>query len=101
MVAVGSVELGEKRVRGPLSEAVGNVLAVTGVVWKGSVEVADNVRKVKVVRLRRQEVLVEEYGGCDMGGFFDDGRESSSEQGWGNVFFVRVGVRGDDVLCRL
>jgi len=41
MVAVGSVELSEKGVRGPFSEAVGNILAVTGVVWKGLVEVAD------------------------------------------------------------
>ena len=28
MVAIGHVELDEKRVRGPLSEAVGNILAV-------------------------------------------------------------------------
>jgi len=88
MVAVGSIELGEKGVQGPLSNAVGNILAVTGVVGKGSVEVADNVWKVKGVRLRRRKVLVEEYGGCNMGGFFNDGRESGSERGWGNVFFV-------------
>ena len=100
-MAVGSIELGEKRVRGPFSKAVGNVLVVTGVVWKCTVEVTDDVRKVKGVRLRRWEVLVEEYGGRDVGGFFGDGRESGSEQGWGNVFFVRVGVRGDDALCRL
>ena len=79
MVAVGSIKLGEKRVRGPLSKAVGNILAVTGVVWKCMVEVTDDVRKVKGVRLRRQEVLVEEYSGCDVGGFFGDGRESSRE----------------------
>jgi len=79
MMAVGSVKLGEKRVRGPLSMAVCDILAVTGVVWKCRVEVADDVRKVKGIRLRRWEILVEEYGGCDMGGFFNDGRESSSE----------------------
>jgi len=79
MVAVSSVELSEKGVRGPFSEAVGNILAVTGVVQKGSVEVADDVWKVKGVRLRRQKVLVEEYGGCNVGGFFNDGRESGSE----------------------
>jgi len=79
MVAVGSIKLGEKGVRGPLSKAVGNILAVTGVVGKGSVEVADNVRKVKGVRLWRWEVLVEEYSGCDMGGFFGDGGEGSGE----------------------
>jgi len=79
MVAVSSVELGEKGVRGPFSKAVGDILAVTGVVRKGSVKVADDVWKVKGVRLRRRKVLVEEYGGCDMGGFFNDGRESGSE----------------------
>jgi len=79
MVAVGSIKLGEKGVRGPLSKAVGNILVVTGVVGKGSVEVADDVRKVKGVRLWRWEVLVEEYSGCDVGGFFGDGREGSSE----------------------
>ena len=79
MVAVGSIKLGEKGVRGPLSKAVGNILVVTGVVWKCTVEVTDNVRKVKGVRLRRWEVLVEEYSGRDVGGFFGDGRESSSE----------------------
>ena len=81
MVAVGSIKLGEKGVRGPLSKAVGNVLVVIGVGWKCTVEVTDDVRKVKGVRLRRQEVLVEEYGGRDVGGFFSDGRESSSERG--------------------
>jgi len=70
------------------------------VVQKGSVKVADDVWKVKGIRLRRRKVLVEEYSGCDVGGFFNDRRESSSERGRGNVFFVRVGVRGDD-LCRL
>jgi len=79
MVAVGSIKLGEKGVQGPLSKAVGNILAVTGVVGKGSVEVADNVRKVKGVWLWRWEVLVEEYSGCDMGGFFGDGEEGSGE----------------------
>ena len=79
MVAVGSVKLGEKGVSGPLSEAVGNVLVVTGVVWKGVVKVADDVGKVKGIRLGRWKVLVEEYSSCNMGGFFDDGRESSSE----------------------
>jgi len=88
MVAVSSVELSEKGVRGPFSEAVGNILAVTGVVWKGSVKVADNIWKVEGVRLRRRKVLVEEYSGCNVGGFFNDGRESGSERGWGNVFFV-------------
>jgi len=88
MVAVGSIKLGEKGVRGPLSKAVGNILAVTGVVGKGSVEVADNVWKVKGVRLWRRKVLVEEYGGCNVGGFFNDGRESGSERERGNVFFV-------------
>ena len=101
MVAVGSIELGEKGVRGPLSKAVGNILAVTGVVGKGSVEVADDLWKVKGVRLRRRKVLVEEYGGCDVGGFFTDGRKSGSEGGRGNIFFVRVSIRGDDVFCRL
>jgi len=43
MVAVSSVELSEKGVRGPFSEAVGDILAVTGVVRKGSVKVADDV----------------------------------------------------------
>jgi len=52
---------------------------VTGVVWKGSVEVADDIWKMKGVRLRRWKVLVEEYGGCNVGGFFGDGRESNSE----------------------
>jgi len=56
--------------------------------WKCTVEVTDDVRKVKGVRLRRQEVLVEEYGGRNVGGFFGDGRESSSAQGRGDVFFV-------------
>ena len=83
MVAIGHVELGEKRVCGPLSEAVGNVLAVTGVVWKGAVEVADDVGEVKGVRLGRWKALVEEYDSCNMGGFFDDGRESSSKRGRG------------------
>jgi len=53
------------------------------VVGKCTVEVTDDVRKVKGVRLRRQEVLVEEYGGRDVGGFFSDRRESSSERGRG------------------
>jgi len=88
MVAVGSVELGEKGVCSPLSEAVSNLLVVTGVVWKGAVKVADDVGKVKGVRLGRRKVLVEEYSSCDVGGFFDDRRESSSERGRGNVFFI-------------
>jgi len=79
MVAVSSVKLDEKGVRGPFSKAVGDILAVAGVVQKGSVKVADDVWKVKGVRLRRQKVLVEEYSGCDVGGFFNDGRESGSE----------------------
>ena len=75
--------MSEKGVRGPFFEAVGNILAVTGVVWKGSVKVADDIWKMKGVRLWRQEVLVEEYGGRDVGGFFNYGRESSSERGRG------------------
>jgi len=98
MVAVGSIKLGEKRVQGPLSKAVGNVLAVTGVVWKCTVEVTDNFRKVKGVRLRRWEVLVEEYGGRDMGGFFSDGRESGSERGRG-MFSLFESV--SEVMMRL
>ena len=43
---------------------------------------------MKGIRLQRWEVLVEEYGGRDVGGFFNDGRECSSERGRGNVFFV-------------
>ena len=88
MVAVSSVKLSEKGVRGPFYEAVGNILAVTGVVRKGSVKVADDVWKVKGVRLQRWKVLVEEYGGYDVGGFFNDGRESSGERGQGDIFFV-------------
>jgi len=88
MVAVGSIELGEKGVRGPLSKAIGNILAVTGVVRKGLVEVADDVWKVEGIRLRRRKVLVEEYGGCNVGGFFNDGGKSGSERGRGNIFFV-------------
>jgi len=83
MVAVSSVKLSEKGVRHPFSEAVGNILEVTGVVWKGLVEVADNVGKVEGVRLQRRKVLVEEYGGRNVGGFFNDGRESGSERGRG------------------
>ena len=79
MVAVGCIELGEKGVRGPFSEAVGDVLAVAGVVWKGSVEVADDVWKVEGIRLRRRKILIEEYGSCDVGGFFSDGGESGCE----------------------
>ena len=79
MLAVGGIELGKKGVQGPFSEAIGNILAVTGVVRKGLVEVADDVWKVEGVRLRRRKVLVEEYGGCYVGGFFNDGRESGSE----------------------
>jgi len=101
MVAVGSIELGEKGVRGPFSEAVGNVLTVTGVVWKGTVEVANDVWKVECVRLRRRKVLIEEYGGCDVGGFFSDGGESGCERGRGDVFLVGICVRGGDALCRL
>jgi len=101
IVAVGSIKLGEKGVRGPFSEAVGNILAVTGVVWKGLVKVADDVWKVKGIRLRRWKVLVEEYGGCDVGGFFGDRGEGSSERGQGDIFFVRVGVRGNDAFGRL
>jgi len=88
MVAVSSVKLSEKGVRGPFSEAIGNILAVTGVVRKGSVEVADDVWKVEGIRLRRWKVLVEEYSGCYVGGFFDDRGESGSERGRGNIFFV-------------
>jgi len=58
------------------------------VVRKGSVEVADDVWEVEGVRLRGRKVLVEEYGGCYMGGFFNDGGESGSERGRGNIFFV-------------
>jgi len=88
MVAVGGIELGEKGVRGPFSEAIGNILVVTGVVRKGSVEVVDNIWEVEGVRLRGWKVLVEEYGGCYVRGFFNDGGESGSERGWGNIFFV-------------
>ena len=49
---------------------------------------ADDVWKVKGVRLQRWKVLVEEYGGYDVGGFFNDGRESSGERGRGDIFFV-------------
>ena len=56
----------KRGVRGPFSEAVGDVLAVTGVVWKGLVEVTDDVWKVEGVRLRRWKVLIEEYGSCDV-----------------------------------
>ena len=79
MVAVGSIKLDEKGVRGPFSEAVGNVLAVTGVVRKGLVEVADDVWKVEGVRLWRWKVLIEEHGSCDVGGFFSDGGKSGCE----------------------
>jgi len=100
MVAVGSIKLDEKGVRGPFSEAVGNILAVTGVVRKGSVEVADDVWKVEGVRLWRRKVLIEEHGSCDVGGFFSDGGKSGCERGRGNVFFVGICVRGGDALCR-
>ena len=101
MVAVGSVKLSEKGVRGPFSEAVGNVLAVTGVVWKGSVKVTDDVRKVEGVWLRWRKVLIEEYRSGDVGGFLSDGGKSGCERGWGNIFFVGICVRGGDVFCRL
>jgi len=97
MVAIGCIELGEKGVCGPFSEAVGDVLAVAGVVWKGSVEVADNVWKVECVRLRRRKVLIEEYGGCDVGGFFSDGERVAVNED-GGMFSLLESV-SEAVMC--
>ena len=101
MVAVGGVELGEKRVGGPLSKAVSDILAVTGMVWECLIEMVDDIWKVKGIGLGQRKVLVEKSGGGGMRGFFGDRGESGSKRGRGNIFFVRVSVRGDDALCRL
>jgi len=83
MVAVGGVKLGEKRISGPFSEAISDVLVVTGMVQKCSVEMVDDIWKVKGIGFGWRKVLVEKSGGGGMRGFFGDKGESGSKRGRG------------------